>query len=282
MKKILLSTLLVVTGCLAFSQAPDAFNYQTVIGDNQGNPIQNTNVSFRFTISQDTMPFTPDYTETQTIVTNFFGVVALVIGKGTPVFGTFNSINWDSGNHYLTVEIDINSTGTFIHMGTAQLLSVPYALYANKAGTSGPLGQSSTNYYGRGYVFVNATDTAYQTIAGLDTTITATANCTTLLSATGSVYGTSFSCFSSLRATLFIDGVAPALGGTQVLNIVTDNNISSGGANWTINYPTQLSAGAHTVTVKVKSNSLQNECSLTVDNGGFFDHSTLTVTFLRN
>ena len=44
--------------------------------------------------------------------------------------GDFNAIPWSNGTYYLQVELDINSTFSFVNLGLTQLLSVPYALHS--------------------------------------------------------------------------------------------------------------------------------------------------------
>ena len=69
------------------------------------------------------------YTETDTVTTNQFGLITHVIGSN----GNLDTINWGNGAKYLQVEIDITGGTSFTDMGTAQLMSVPYALYAANA-----------------------------------------------------------------------------------------------------------------------------------------------------
>jgi uncharacterized protein (TIGR02145 family) len=57
-----------------------------------------------------------------------------VVGQGTATTGTFSSINWANGSYFLGIEL--NTGSGYVAMGTTQLLSVPYALYANSAGNS--------------------------------------------------------------------------------------------------------------------------------------------------
>lgn len=77
------------------------------------------------------------YEESHQTTTNTNGLLSLEIGGGNPTLGTFSSINWAIGPYYLATEAllpngPINST--------TQLLSVPYALYAEQSGTPGPAG----------------------------------------------------------------------------------------------------------------------------------------------
>ena len=68
------------------------------------------------------------YSETHKVKTDNFGLIDLEIGKGTPVIGNFAAISWGNGTYFVKISVD------GVLMGTAQLHSVPYALYAEKAG----------------------------------------------------------------------------------------------------------------------------------------------------
>jgi uncharacterized protein (TIGR02145 family) len=76
----------------------------------------------------------PVFSETHFAPTDDLGQVNLVIGQGTATTGTFSTINWGTGNYYLGIEL--NTGAGYVAMGTTQLLSVPYALYANSSGNS--------------------------------------------------------------------------------------------------------------------------------------------------
>lgn len=119
----------------ATSQVPEAFNYQAVARDATGNPLANKTVSVRFSIDQGINPGTPEYIETQTATTNQFGLFTLKIGLGNPVLGTLADVNWSSANTYLAVEFDQDGGTNYTSVGAAQLLSVPYALYAASSGS---------------------------------------------------------------------------------------------------------------------------------------------------
>jgi hypothetical protein len=57
------------------------------------------------------------------------------VGKGSVQAGTFNTIDWSAHSYYLKIEVDPNNGTDFTSMGTSQLLSVPYALYAASSDT---------------------------------------------------------------------------------------------------------------------------------------------------
>ena len=50
--------------------------------------------------------------------------------------GSMSTIDWSNDNYYLKVGMDANGGTNFLTMGTTQLLSVPYALYAKSAGSA--------------------------------------------------------------------------------------------------------------------------------------------------
>ncbi len=136
MKKIFT---LIMFFCIAatFAQAPQGFNYQATVRDNNGNLIINQNVYFKFNIMRNSPTSLPTYSETHYVPTDDLGNVSLVIGQGTPTVGNFSQIPWHEGAYYLGIEL--NTGSGYVAMGTTQFLSVPYALYANEAGNGGGL-----------------------------------------------------------------------------------------------------------------------------------------------
>jgi hypothetical protein len=74
------------------------------------------------------------YTEIHTVSTNLLGLVNFAIGGGTVISGSFANINWAQGPYFVQVELDAANNGTYLIMSTTQLLSVPYAQYAEKSG----------------------------------------------------------------------------------------------------------------------------------------------------
>ena len=114
----------------SFAQAPQAIPYQAVARDNAGNLVANQAVSLRFSIHDATAGGTIVYQETQSKTTNSLGLFTANIGEGTVVSGTFVSIDWGGGSKFIQVEMDATGGVTYIEMGTQQMLSVPYALYA--------------------------------------------------------------------------------------------------------------------------------------------------------
>ncbi len=124
----------IMIAVVTFAQAPQGFNYQATVRNSAGVLIVNQNVNFKFNIMLNSQTSVPIYSENHFAPTDDLGQVNLAIGQGTATVGTFSSINWANGSYYLGIEI--NTGSGYVAMGTTQLLSVPYALYANSSGNS--------------------------------------------------------------------------------------------------------------------------------------------------
>ena len=130
--------LLLLAGNVANAQTPQGINYQAVVRDAGGNQLSNQAVSVRMTILENNT--TTVYQETHAATTNGFGLVNLVIGQGSATQGAFNSIDWSTGNYFAQTEVDVTGGTNYAVLGTQQLMSVPYALYAETSGQSGSQG----------------------------------------------------------------------------------------------------------------------------------------------
>ena len=118
------------------AQAPQGFNYQATVRNSSGDLIVNTNVYFKFNVMQGSQTAVPIFTETHYVPTDDLGQVNLIIGQGTATTGAFSELDWSLGSYYLGIEL--NTGSGYVAMGTTQLLSVPYALYAANSGNSTP------------------------------------------------------------------------------------------------------------------------------------------------
>jgi|ERR1043165_3084527 hypothetical protein len=123
----------------AFSQVPQAINYQAVARDAAGNPLVNQNISVKYTIVDGFNGGALYYMETHHVTTNQFGLFTAAIGSGSVVVGDFGTIPWVTGHKFLKVEFDPNGGSAFTLMGSSEMLSVPFALYAVTS-SNGPQG----------------------------------------------------------------------------------------------------------------------------------------------
>ena len=132
MKKLL--TILLCLPLLIMAQAPQGFTYQGVATDNNGFELQNQTISIQASILSSSATGTTVWQETHTTTTDTFGLFNVVIGEGTSTnsgsSATFQEIDWGAASHFMKVEIDVSGGSNYIHVGTSQMMSVPYALYA--------------------------------------------------------------------------------------------------------------------------------------------------------
>ena len=141
MKKLIyLSLVLVLCSQGILAQAPEKFNYQAVIRNSSGELVTDQDVGIKVSILDETSSGSVLYSEEHAVSTNAYGQVALEIGNGTLDSGDFSTIDWGVNDKFLKLEVDIEGGTSYIPIGTSQMLSVPYALYANVATTAELLG----------------------------------------------------------------------------------------------------------------------------------------------
>jgi hypothetical protein len=135
--RILLLTLFILSFTLIVKGQipPNAFNYSAVARNAAGQPIVNTTIGIQISILKTSTTGASQYSENHFVNTDAFGLFNLIIGAGSVQGGSMANIDWSNDNYYLKVGMDANGGTNFLAMGTTQLLSVPYALYAKSAGT---------------------------------------------------------------------------------------------------------------------------------------------------
>jgi hypothetical protein len=153
MKKItLLSTLcfLLLTLVVNAQTPPNAFNYSAVARNAAGQPIATTTIGIQITVLKTSPTGASQYSENHFVNTDAFGLFNIVIGAGAVQSGSMATIDWSNDNYYLKVGMDATGGTNFLTMGTTQLLSVPYAMYAKSAGSvgGGGSGGNFTHYIG--------------------------------------------------------------------------------------------------------------------------------------
>ena len=141
-----LRTLLLSALCATLSfmnvaaQAPQRFSYQAVVRDAAGDLLVLAPVGMRVAILQGSANGPAVYVETHGAVSNANGLVTVAVGGGAPVGGSLSAIDWAAGPYFLRTETDPTGGSAYSIAGTTQLLSVPYALFAEQSATPGPAG----------------------------------------------------------------------------------------------------------------------------------------------
>jgi len=145
MKKLLLSIIVLFSIQLSVAQAPYKFNYQGSARNSSGIAIASQTIALRISILDKTSSGAVVYSETQSTVTNAFGLYNVAIGSGTPVSGSITAVNWADGDKYMKVEMDPAGGTAYVNLGTSQLLSVPYAVRSEDAGSVVIYGNGTSN-----------------------------------------------------------------------------------------------------------------------------------------
>lgn len=164
LKKIITFYVALLMTVSIWAQAPQKMSYQAVIRNNSGALVTSTSVGMRISIIQSTIFGASVYVETHTNSTNANGLVSLQIGAGTPVSGTFASIDWTNGPYFIKLETDPTGGTTYSIAGTSELLSVPYALSSadNKWTSTGTnISNNNTGNVGIGISTPNPTAYGY-------------------------------------------------------------------------------------------------------------------------
>ncbi|MBO4603565.1 MAG: tail fiber domain-containing protein [Salinivirgaceae bacterium] len=114
------------------TMAQNGFNYQAVIRDANGNLLADQDIALRITLATEAETY---YQETQTVRSNAYGAISVIVGEGTVVRGSLSNVPWNSGNVYMKTEFDPTGVGTddlLVTISTTKLQSVPVAEYAKK------------------------------------------------------------------------------------------------------------------------------------------------------
>lgn len=134
MNKWLLGVAMLLSSLFSYAQSPQAMNFQAVARNTGGNPLSDKEVGIKIEIVQGSASGTTVYGETHQATTTKNGVVNLQIGNGTAINGIFTEIDWSQSPYFLRISMDTDGGSNYKEMSTSQMLSVPYALYAERAG----------------------------------------------------------------------------------------------------------------------------------------------------
>ena len=157
-----------------YSQSPGKINFQSILRNTKGEIVSNKAVSIRMSILSGSANGTSVYSETHVKTTDVSGLVSIKLGTGTVINGIFGDIEWGGASHFIQMEVDFDGGMNYVVIGSQELISVPYALYANKTDTSvlnlanrflakvsvGDTSNMLTNYWRGLNEKLNASDTA--------------------------------------------------------------------------------------------------------------------------
>lgn len=130
--------LFLLCSAISAAQAPQAFSYQAVVRNASNQLLSNADVSLRCRILQGSSSGNVVYSELHDVTTNANGLLTALVGSGVAESGNFSAISWQNGPFFIQTELDIDNSGSYGLAQTTQLLSVPYALYAEQSGSGQP------------------------------------------------------------------------------------------------------------------------------------------------
>jgi uncharacterized protein (TIGR02145 family) len=161
-RKYLIILCLFIKGINCYSQAPNLISYQTVIRNGNNELVSNTTVGVRISILSGPEANVLVYQEEHTVKTNINGLAYLTIGNGTISNGVITGIDWSKGPYFIKSETDPTGGKNYSIIVVSQILSAPYAIYANTAGKlTVPIPETDPVFNGSIAKGITATDTSY-------------------------------------------------------------------------------------------------------------------------
>jgi uncharacterized protein (TIGR02145 family) len=133
---LFLVALFIFTSVTLMAQSPQKINFQSIVRNTNGLIVSNKTISIKISLLSDSITGTQVFSESHAIKTDAIGLVSLQIGSGTALSGSFATINWGNAAHFIKLEADFNGGNNYVLLGTQELMSVPYAMYAAKTDTA--------------------------------------------------------------------------------------------------------------------------------------------------
>ncbi|HZV67951.1 MAG TPA: hypothetical protein VFG10_00315 [Saprospiraceae bacterium] len=131
----LLTAFLLFSADLLGQTVPEGMRFQAVARDLDGSLLLDRALIVQvelLTSGQDEKVF---YAETHDVLSSNMGVLDFVIGEGSTPSGKFSDIPWSKEEMWVRISVKIPGEENFQIISSGQLYSVPYALYANTAGS---------------------------------------------------------------------------------------------------------------------------------------------------
>lgn len=121
--------LLTLVSTSLFGQSAKNFHFQTIVRNINGELVTNQNIGIRASLIHE---LDTAYQETFLVNSGYSGQLDLTIGKGNPINGTYQLLDWSKKAYHLLVELDLNGGDNYTIGFTQAINSVPYALSSSK------------------------------------------------------------------------------------------------------------------------------------------------------
>jgi len=140
LNRLVLSLTALLFCSVAWGQAPEKISYQSVVRTMANTVVSEQAVGVQITILQGSSSGANIYRERHSVSTNIDGLLSLDIGDGVVQNGSFSAINWSAGPYFVMQEVDPAGGTSYTLSQTKELLSVPYALFAQTAAQANSAG----------------------------------------------------------------------------------------------------------------------------------------------
>lgn len=126
--------LLVCLGLVSHAQPPQKMSYQAVVRDANNQLVVNQQIGVKMSILEASPNGFSVFAERHQVTTNSNGLMTLEIGTGVPLpANNLTTIDWGNKDFYLQCEIDITGGAQYSINGVQQLITVPYAFFAQSS-----------------------------------------------------------------------------------------------------------------------------------------------------
>jgi hypothetical protein len=279
MKANILTCAMLMLSMSCIGQSLDRMQYQSVIRDSAGTVLVDRSVGVRISLIRGSATGVLAYAETHQGNTGPSGVLSLMLGAGTVVSGDLSRIDWSQGPYFIRMETDPSGGANYPIVGSTQLLSVPYALFAKSAALRYSI-TGDTLFSGGQYVIVPglSASNANAVAAGSPQVITTIA--TSVSSGSASVGG---QVIGQGGSVVTARGICY---GTSASPKVTDNTVASGTGTGTFHFSLSGLSPAATYYVRAyavnaSGTSYGNQVSFRTEGAagqGCAQGSTVTIT----
>ncbi|TFH24530.1 MAG: hypothetical protein E4H10_10515 [Bacteroidia bacterium] len=126
MKRSYISFIVLALAISVCAQAPLSFKYQAYLRNADGTIRGSEFVTLQLKIVQGSVNGATVYTEVHNTSTNAHGLVSVTVGRGS-TSSNMSAVQWGNGPYFLNIIVN------GVNLGTTELLSVPFALYANES-----------------------------------------------------------------------------------------------------------------------------------------------------
>ena len=274
--------LLLFLPLLAFTQVPQGVGYQGVATDAAGFELINQSISIRASVISGSATGTIEWQETHNTSTDTFGLFNLTIGQGVSTgngaLTSFADITWGANTHFLKIEMDVNGGTNYSHMGTNQMMSVPYALYAENANinydsiaTIISNDSSFLNYFGSGCISFGERE---------ELNITLTQNLTHPIveyqaSVDGFLSGSVYLYGSNAKVWFWSDSIS----GGSTLRAFFKNSVADAGSAYQ-SFTIPIKSGDYYNFTSLGNTSITNVTYTKIDCGGSSSSSTIDSSYI--